>query len=487
MIPVNATISSLFSLDDTGSVVPDLHIKNLCFDSREVQAGDAFVSMPSVAGNDQTYIQQARSQGAIAIITSEDRPVDDGDVPVLALPRLESTLGQIVHQLMGCPTDRLTAIGITGTNGKSSTSFYVSQLLSELRASCAVMGTLGYGTPEQLTETGMTTLPLERLHKVLAGLSSEFENVAIEVSSHGLDQERLAGVQFAGAVYTNLSHDHLDYHGTMEAYALAKTQLFAWPNLRFAVVNIDDQYGETMLQTARDARVPTLLTYGQTDAADLQFSIVAVSDAGLELLIRFGTQSARVAVPLYGEFNAYNAVAALGVGLSLGLPFDELVEGLNHLRSVAGRMERLSDRPLVIVDYAHTPDALQQVLKTSLQHCHGELHVVVGCGGDRDQSKRPLMGQIAAQFADKAYITSDNPRTESAQFIADQMTEHLTSQNFIVELDRAKAIRLAIEHAQPSDLVLIAGKGHEDYQEIDGIKQPFSDHAVARAVLEERS
>ena len=490
MISVQQNADQLFSSFSQDTVLPDVMLNNICFDSREVSVNSAFVALGSVAGNRNEYIAKALDAGAALVLFDPAEGEAVIDERCFAIQDLKQQIGHFLHNWFGQVTHQLSMIGITGTNGKSSVSFYVSQILDALNKPCAVMGTLGYGRPDNLTETGMTTLPLEKLHGALAELSEEYQAVAMEVSSHGLHQNRLAGVAMSGAVYTNLSHDHLDYHGDMNEYAAAKALLFKRPELNFAVINGDDEYASVM---SADSSAKSVLTYGQQSKNDLVFSVDSIGDEGIALTIRFENKMSQALVPLYGAFNAYNAIAALGVALQLGFSFDESVKALGALKSVAGRMERVSDDvnlPLVLVDYAHTPDALEQVLNTSQQHCKGSLTVVVGCGGDRDQRKRPLMGEIAARYADSVIFTSDNPRSESPAAIADQMVaslSHTQYQNkYQIELDRERAIRHAIKGAKTNDLVLIAGKGHEDYQEINGQRSYFSDIAVARAVLEER-
>jgi len=490
MISIQKNASQLFAHFSQDTVLPDVLISTLCFDSREVTTGSAFVALGSVAGNRNDYIAKALDLGAVLVLFDPSDGESVVDERCFAVSDLKQKIGTFLHDWFGQVTDQLSMIGITGTNGKSSVSFYISQMLDALNKPCAVMGTLGYGRPNDLTETGMTTLPLEKLHGALAELSTNYQAVGMEVSSHGLHQNRLAGVNISGAVYTNLSHDHLDYHGNMSEYAAAKAMLFKRPELKFAVINGDDEYADVM---SANSTAKSVLTYGQQSGNDLVFSIESISDEGITLIIGFENNETQALVPLYGAFNAYNAIAALGVALQLGFSFDASIKALGALKSVAGRMERVSDDvnlPLVLVDYAHTPDALEQVLNTSQQHCKGSLTVVVGCGGDRDQRKRPLMGEIAARYADSVIFTSDNPRSESPATIADQMVaslSHTQYQNkYQIELDRERAIRHAIKGAKVNDLVLIAGKGHEDYQEINGQRSYFSDIAVARAVLEER-
>lgn len=461
-------------------------IKRICFDSREVQDGDVYVVLPSVAGNERQYIDKALDQGCALLVTQ--KAFENTVAPMIVVDDVMDWAGQFLKKHHQNKTDALNVIGITGTNGKSSISFYLAQLLNELKQSdqtCAVMGTLGYGPWDQLKATGMTTLPLEQLHASLSELSENFDHVAIEVSSHGLEQKRLSGVEFSLAVFSNLSRDHLDYHCTMEAYGAEKAKLFHWSGLESAVINIDDAFG---VRLAREISGVQCIAYGKDTDASLRFTLDSVSNAGLNVSFYYQNKCAQVGVPLYGEFNAYNSAAALACALSMGFEFEQTVAALHVLIPVEGRMMQVhvkGDVPLVLVDYAHTPDALEQVLQSVQNHCQGEIHLVVGCGGDRDQGKRPLMAKIAVQSADKVVFTSDNPRGESPEKILKDMTQGL-SEEFTQEVDRKAAIELAIRQAGANDLVIIAGKGHEDYQEINGQRLYFSDKTVALEALQHK-
>ncbi len=491
MIVINANAHDFLSpwLIESTHISTDLknvEIKNLCFDSREVTQGDAFVVMPSVAGKQAEYVKAAQKNGASLLIASEDyASLFSG--PCVQVPNLLDVMGSLVHNTLGSACENMSVIGITGTNGKSSISFYLAQLLNELKKPCAVMGTLGYGDTQSLTETGMTTLPLEQLHLALQELSSQYQAIAMEVSSHGLEQGRLAGVKFKGAVYCNLSRDHLDYHGDMASYGAAKAKLFNWPELEFAVLNSDDEYVDDMIKSSSCGQV---IFYGQSERAHLKFNFKKIHNKGMVLEFSWQGQLSSVELPLYGQFNAYNVAAAVATALQLGFDFKKTILAMHALRAVPGRMQQVNNdahQPLVLVDYAHTPDALEQALQAVKEHCPGKIYLVVGCGGDRDVGKRPLMGKIALQYADNVIYTSDNPRTESPESICMQMTEQLPTGTYQIELDRKVAIETAIMAAGPADLVVIAGKGHEDYQEVNGRRSYFSDKAVAQAALMFRS
>ena len=484
MIAIHANAFAFFKpwVAKLPPALKDITINNLCFDSRQVTPGDAFVVMPSVAGQQGDYIKSAQDKGATLFICGEDASAMCPQ-PCLLIPDLQQVMGALLQQTLGNACHQMALIGITGTNGKSSISFYLAQLLNELNMPCAVMGTLGYGDMAALTVTGMTTLPLEPLHLALRELSERYQAIAMEVSSHGLEQGRLAGVSFNGAIFSNLSRDHLDYHGDMAAYGAAKAKLFQWPNLEFAIINMDDDFAADL---AKSTRCEQVIYYGRGAAAHLKFSFEKIHGQGMTLLFSWQGCSQVIELPLYGEFNAYNVAAALACALQMGFDFTAAVKALRVLQGVPGRMQQIPARPgepLVLIDYAHTPDALQQALQAVRQHCTGKIHLVVGCGGDRDVGKRPLMGEIALHYADIVFYTSDNPRTESPQAICAQMTAHLPTGSFHIELDRKKAIEAAINMAGPTDLVVIAGKGHEDYQEIKGHRHYFSDETVATAAL----
>ena len=484
MININQSAYEFLHARLSGSFenLKNIQINKLCFDSRDVQVADTFVAMPSVAGNEEQYAKVAIENGASIILAQKhfDTPAN---VQLIVIDDLVTFVGSALHELLGRACDKMTTIGITGTNGKSSISFYLAQILNHLHKPCAVMGTLGYGDWQALTETGMTTLPVEKLHQVLAQLSTEQAAIAMEVSSHGLQQGRLAGVEFKGAVFSNLSRDHLDYHGTMEAYGLAKAALFQWPSLEFAIINIDDEYSETLIKLSS---CKNIISYGQNDKAHLKFNIEDVHQQGMTVIFSCNGQQHSALLPLYGEFNAYNVAAAVACATQMGFDFESVMLALSSIKPVPGRMQLIASgakQPLVLVDYAHTPDALKQALLAVKAHSSGRVHLVVGCGGDRDQGKRALMGEIAAQYADNIIFTSDNPRSESPAKICTDMTHQLKSVQYTTQLDRKLAITSAISLASAQDLVLVAGKGHENYQEINGQRLFFSDEVAAQEAL----
>jgi UDP-N-acetylmuramoyl-L-alanyl-D-glutamate--2,6-diaminopimelate ligase len=412
---------------------------------------------------------------------------------------LAARVGEIAARYYGHPSGALRVIGITGTNGKTSVSHFVAQALdSSPLGPSGVIGTVGSGPIVDLSPAEMTTPDAIELQRLLAELRGRrLRSVAMEVSSHGLSQKRVAGIDFDVAVFTNLSRDHLDYHGSMSAYAEAKARLFRHPGLKSAVVNLDDPFGLELLALLpaevrafgyslepAPARLPPpveVLFLGRIGAMDRE---------GLALAIESGGRSWAFKSQILGRFNAYNLLAAAATLAALGLPLDTAIEELGKVSSVTGRLERFggTGQPLVVVDYAHTPDGLEQTLRSSREICPGTLWCVFGCGGDRDRGKRPLMGAIAERLADRVIVTWDNPRREDPALIIDDIRRGMPATDKVsVEADRALAIRLAVLAASPGDVVLVAGKGHEAYQEIQGQRWPYSDRDTVRAALSERA
>jgi UDP-N-acetylmuramoyl-L-alanyl-D-glutamate--2,6-diaminopimelate ligase len=468
-------------------------ISGLSLDSRQVQPGDLFFACEGGKVHAKSFISQAIEGGARVVMWESPltrSEVRDG-VPVFGVPDLRQLIGPIAERFYGSPSQQQFVVGITGTNGKTSVSQFVAQALGE-DGPCGMLGTLGNGLFGQLEAGTHTTPDAITLHALLASLREQgAERVVMEVSSHGLEQGRAVGVHFDVAVFTNLSHEHLDYHGDMRAYGLAKRRLFESRGLKYAVINIDDDYGRELL-TSLPGAVGTV-SYG-FKGGEVQPSLLGsdlqLGRHGLRLQVQSDWGSDELQVPLLGGFNAYNLLAALGVLLAAGIPFDEALQRLAKVQPVPGRMEGYGGddgQPLVVVDYAHTPDALEQVLKALRAHAEGQLWCVFGCGGDRDRSKRPLMAKVAEQHADRVVVTDDNPRTEnSGVIVADILGGFVDVDTVTVIADRARAITEAIAKAEPQDVVLVAGKGHEDYQLIGEQRQPFSDAAEVLKALAQR-
>lgn len=458
-------------------------------DSRRVSQGDVFLAYPGEHSDGRTYISAALSAGA-AVVLYERAGYDwspQTAVPGIGVSGLRTLAGELASAVHGHPSRELQVTGVTGTNGKTSCSQWIAGALNRLGRKAAVIGTLGHGLPGQLAPLGNTTPDGPALHAMLrqykdAGAGS----VAMEVSSHGLAQDRLSGMHFDVALFTNLTRDHLDYHGDMESYGEAKARLFDWPKLRCAVINIDDEFGRRLV--ARLAGRPTcVITYGLSGGT-IAGHRLDLTRFGLELEIRTPWGEGRIASALMGRYNAVNLLGVLGVLLAVDVPVDAALSALAELKPVEGRMQTIGGEcgPLVVVDYAHTPDALEQALLALRAHVGGNrLWCVFGCGGDRDPGKRPLMGSIAARLADVVIVTSDNPRTEDPAAIISQIVAG-ADRAVDSEVDRAAAIRSAIMQAGARDVILIAGKGHERYQEIGRDRKPFSDVDVARRCLDAR-
>jgi UDP-N-acetylmuramoyl-L-alanyl-D-glutamate--2,6-diaminopimelate ligase len=460
-------------------------IERLVSDSRRASRGAAFFAYPGEKADGRAFIGDAVQRGTSAVVWD---PVHfdwygQWRIPNVAVRELKQQAGELAAQFHGRPSERLWMCGVTGTNGKTSCSHWIAAALSRAGARSGVIGTLGNGYPGAFDPAGNTTPDALDLQERLARFRDEGARaVAMEVSSHGLVQGRVNGVHFACALFTNLSQDHLDYHGTMQAYAEAKARLFAMPGLQTAVLNLDDPLGVSLAQRLR-GRVRTIgYTLSRSSGAD---EVLAL-DERLELTSPWGRIP--LATRQVGRFNLSNVLGVLGCLLAYGLPFAEAVAVVADLPPVPGRMERVAEQPLVVVDYAHTPDALEKVLDTLrpvARERGGKLVAVFGAGGDRDATKRPLMGAIASRLADRVVITSDNPRSEDPQRIIDAIAAG-SSGPAQRDVDRRHAIERAVREAADEDVVLIAGKGHESYQEIAGRRLPFSDQAVAREAARRR-
>lgn len=456
---------------------------DLTLDSREVSRGSIFVAMKGIQFDGHAFIDEAISKGAVAVLC-EQAPASDFSVPVCEVPNLRSRLGELAHQFFGEATQRLRVVGITGTNGKTSCCQFVAQALDFLGKRCGVIGTNGQGLWGQLSATLNTTPDVIRLHEELARqLDQGAEYSAMEVSSHGLHQGRVDGIQFRTAVFTNLSRDHLDYHKTMQAYGEAKWRLMQWPGLENAVVNLDDEWVQQHQDTIQANRV---ITYSLQAAANADVCVTELTAhaAGMDAQVETPEGQVTLNLRLLGRFNLSNALAALAVLLAEGIPLNTAARIVSNTSPVKGRMELLRHpySPTVVVDYAHTPDALAKALQGCREHVTGRLVVIFGCGGDRDAGKRPEMARVADQFADAIVVTDDNPRTEASQaIIKDILTGFAKPDEVSVISDRREAIEQTLARCDRSDVILIAGKGHESYQEINGVRHPFSDQETVMA------
>ncbi len=463
-------------------------------DSRQVQSGDLFLAYPGERADGRRHIAAAIAGGAAAVLW--EAAAGDGFAwssawPIVNLPvaGLRQLRGHLANAIYGHPSERLSLVAVTGTNGKTSVTQWIAA--SHPRR-CPLIGTLGAGMPGELVETGFTTPEATTLMRYLAAFADdEAQACALEASSIGIVEGRLDGARVDVAVFTNLTHDHLDYHGTMDAYAEAKARLFTWPRLRLAVCNLDDPFGRQLAALSSATKV---VGYTQQDHRDARQGTIRAENveqtiAGLRFRLCAPNGRAQVESGLLGSYNVANLLAVAAVLIDAGLTPKAVAERFSRLSSPAGRLERIGghNQPLVVVDYAHTPDALAAALSAlrAVASARGAgLVVVFGCGGDRDRGKRPLMGAVAERLADRVVLTSDNPRSEDPQAILDDIRVGAPAAEIVA--DRADAIRRTILAAHPADVVLIAGKGHEAYQEAGGVRRPFSDAAQARAALAAR-
>lgn len=476
--------------------VLDTSVHGLTADSREVKAGDAFVALRGSGGDPWRFVPEAVSRGAVAVLleTVEETGCSEHEgVLVVKVPQLGRHQAVIADRFYDSPSQALHVVGVTGTNGKSSVTRFVADILDAAGLRTATLGTLGYGFPDAIMPASHTTPDVISVHRLLHQFRKRGAHaVVMEVSSHALDQGRVEQVQFEGVVFTNLTRDHLDYHGDMAQYGAAKARLFTDTNPRFAIINVDDEFGRKLVDLtpgycqvwrfgfskpplARDAEI-------QIHELDMQeggFTAKAVTPVG----------TLSISSALLGKFNASNLAASIGVALALNIDAASVVRAVKTLTAPPGRLQKLvaPDGLRVVVDYAHTPDALETALTAVRLHARGKLWCIFGCGGDRDSGKRPLMGSIAERLADRVILTDDNPRSESPEaIIADVLQGFAKPGAVMVEHDRARAIEQALTGAAAGDLVLIAGKGHEDYQEVQGRRFPFSDVAMVESLLPQR-
>lgn len=479
--------------------VADVTVIGICLDHRQLKKGDLFIALPGSRHDGRRFIGDAITAGAFAVLKaaeSEDEQIQWlGRVPVIPCLDLAAEVSAIAAAFYGHPSRSLNVIGVTGTNGKSTCTHLLAQLYSLLGEPTAVVGTMGYGIVDlhsgkatSLTETGMTTADAVTSQVVLAQLKTAgAKAAALEVSSHSLDQHRVAAVEFDVALFTNLSRDHLDYHGDMESYGAAKRRLFLQPGLQQRIINQDDAFGRELLNEFKGKGT---LSYSLRDeSADLYLRNIALLPEGLRADLVSPWGEGKVESTLLGEFNLSNLLAVIAVACAQGKELSAVLEALPRLKPVAGRMECLPDAQdvMVVVDYAHTPDGLEQALRALRAHAGGKLHCVFGCGGDRDKGKRPLMAAVAEQFADQVYVTSDNPRSEPQHEIAMDIREGFARPESVKFIDdRNTAIEQAITSAAAGDCVLIAGKGHETYQQVGDSRLPFSDVKQARLALHKR-
>ena len=468
-------------------------VHTLTADSRDVRPGDVFLAYPGELSDGRNYIPAALERGAAAVVY-EANGADIGtlSIPHLAVENLRHIVAPLASEVYGNPSRQLWLAGVTGTNGKTSVTQWLAQSFKQLGKRCAVIGTLGNGYPGALQPSPNTTPNALTLQQALQHfVEDEADACAIEVSSIGIEEGRIDATRFSVAVFTNFTRDHLDYHSSMEAYAAAKMRLFDWPGLKTAVINLDDPFGLQILAHI-NRRIPCIGYTLNNVKAPVDECLAAehlhMNQAGLS----FDVHGLRVQSQLVGRFNASNMLAVMATLRAYGISLQDAVRACASLQAPPGRMQILGgerNQPLVVVDYAHTPDALEKVLETLREVAvarGGKLHCVFGCGGDRDAGKRPLMGAVAERHADRVLVTSDNPRSEDPSTIIAAIVAGMKGQVDVTP-DRAAAIRSAITAAAADDVILLAGKGHEDYQESKGERQPFSDLDEAAKALEARA
>jgi len=468
------------------AAIPNMTVTGIEMDSRKVVGGTVFIATAKSQQQRQKHIEQAVEKGAVAVLVEAEMPLDSAfSVPVVDVFQLDSKISEIASRFYQHPSLAMKVIAVTGTNGKTSVSQFIAQSLEVLEQSCGVIGTLGIGTLTQLESSGMTTPDPVSIQAALARLYIDgVETVVIEASSHALVQDRLRHVAIDIALLTNFSRDHLDYHKTMESYAEAKKALFHFDSVSVAVLNTKDTLGQALLSELTETASATIISYGVAESkADFNAEEVVATQQGLSFKMVNNENQAQVQSKLLGQFNIANLLATASCLSVLGFSFEETLKAIENCTSVKGRMQSYNqdEQATIVIDFAHTPDALEQALQSLKSHMpqQGKLWCVFGCGGDRDTGKRALMGAVAENNADQCVVTADNPRSEDNTVIASQIVSGMTKPDIVlIEHDRKQAIQQTIQKATVHDIVLIAGKGHEDYQELKGVKYPYSDEAV---------
>jgi UDP-N-acetylmuramoyl-L-alanyl-D-glutamate--2,6-diaminopimelate ligase len=494
------SIETLFAGVATTGVAANIRVQDIKLDSREVEPGDLFVALAGEEVDGATFIDKAVVRGAVAVVVEADRSSEFADcaVPLIGVNNVRDRLGELADRFFLHPSQQLCVVGITGTNGKTSCCQYIAQSLQAANIPCGVIGTLGWGELGALQNTGNTTPDVISVHRMLAHfVAAKHQVVAMEVSSHGLDQQRVSGVRFDTAVFTNLSRDHLDYHQTMKSYAQSKRQLFEFPGLKHAVLNVDDTFGEQVYQQLRANQASDLQVLGfgfnpetETEnkhATDVCGSHIQLSVDGIRARISSPWGEGILSSSLLGRFNLSNLLAVFSVLCLQGMSMDKALAVIASLSTAPGRMERYSGDglPVVVVDYAHTPDALMVALAALREVSDQQLICVFGCGGDRDRGKRAQMGEVAERFSDQVIITNDNPRSEPEERIVEDILAGMTRPlSRRICKDRAAAIQMAVDMAAANDVVLVAGKGHENYQQVAGLRRAFCDAEQVKQALQ---
>ncbi|HSC68875.1 MAG TPA: UDP-N-acetylmuramoyl-L-alanyl-D-glutamate--2,6-diaminopimelate ligase [Cellvibrio sp.] len=502
----NAALSVLLPDVDLGRAA-HIAVNNLCLDTRQLKTGDAFIALAGTKVDGRNFIAKAIELGAVVILVEADKNWQGidwlGAIPVIAIENLPARISEIAGRFFDEPSKKIRLIGITGTNGKTTCSLLAAQLLARLQKKSAVVGTIGFGLIDSsalapvaqqinaFTSTGLTTPDPISLQRILSELvAGGAGSIAIEVSSHSLQQKRVAGLQFTSAVFTNLTQDHLDYHGDLQAYGNAKAQLLQMPQLQTAIINIDDDWASSLTNKA-PANVK-LIRYSTEKIADVYATQIELHAQGVRAHLHTPWGEADIDSPLLGRFNLSNLLAVIAAVGAQGFSLAQMLPLIPQLEPAPGRMQLVTvdqsaQEVQVIVDYAHTPDALENTLKAIHQHKAGRVWTVFGCGGDRDKTKRPQMGKIAERLSDYIIVTNDNPRSEDPASIAAEIVRGMNHPSgCLVIADRAQAIDFAVQQARAGDIILIAGKGHEDYQVFATQTLPFSDSKHARLSLQRR-
>lgn len=487
-------------LNGLANVDVSINVSGVAIDSRQVKSGDLFMAYRGTVVNGIDYIDNAIRAGAVVVLVDEDEEFSPGSisVPVVKVNNLRKQAGNIISRFYDEPSKQIEVIGVTGTNGKTTVSYMIAQVLFMLGKQSAVIGTIGNGPFGKVESANTTTPDPVKLHSLFSSWINEIDSVVMEVSSHALDQGRVAGTEFDTAIFTNLSRDHLDYHKSFEEYAGAKFQLFKSFGLKRVVVNIDDDYGVQLINTLpENLKVIAYSTkvkqpeINRKNVESVFCEKIETDQLKTKLIIQSPWGSISIQTNLLGTFNIENILAAFSSLCASGLPVEKVAKALSEFSGVPGRMEYFSyqsktnSKPLLVVDYAHTPDALEKALSSLRPYCAGKLYCVFGCGGDRDTGKRSEMGAIAESLSDQIVLTNDNPRTEAEEKIVDNILEGIKDKSkVVIKYDRSDAIINTFLNASADDVILIAGKGHETTQQIGTTLLPFSDRELARRLTE---
>ncbi len=471
---------------DISQLPEDIELSQLTLDSRLVKTGDLFFALSGTHLDGRQFIADAISKGARAVLT-DGLTFDlswQGKVPLLTIPDLKNLTGKLAAKFYDYPAKKMQMMGVTGTSGKTSCTQFIAAVLNHLNIPCGVIGTLGNGLYGHIEAGSLTTPDAITLQKTLAQFVKQGAKMtAMEVSSHSLDQGRVGGIEFDVGIFTNLTREHLDYHKTMEEYGAAKKRLFDQAN--YAVINADDAFGRDILQSFNNRQ--NTFAYASSSDAQIHAENIKLTSSGITAQIITPWGNDELETSLVGQFNLNNLLSVITALCLLDIPLTSIIQAIRVLTPVAGRMQTFggNNKPLVIVDYAHKPDALEKVLVALRQQCQGKLYCVFGCGGDRDRGKRPMMARIAEQYADYVIVTDDNPRHEDpAQIVEDILQGFEDRSQVVIQHDRSKAIDDVIRSSQTGDCILIAGKGAETYQIIGDQKHPFSDIDKVKEVLQ---